>query len=120
MKPVFKAIHRRNSGFTLVELLVVFALLALLSAIVIPNVANLVGYGQSEGAGAEKSIVQTAMDSMMAKERLSSVNATAATDNMSLFPTSHPLYPSYLRKEQTKGTYSCDSTGLVTQATTGY
>ena len=120
MKPIFKAIHRDNGGFTLVELLVVFALLAILSAIVIPNVANLVGYGQTEGAATEKSIVQTAMDSMMAHQRMSSVTATAATDNMSAFPTGNVLYPDYLRFGTTKGTYSCDTTGKVTQATTGY
>ncbi len=120
MKLTLKAIHRHDSGFTLVELLVVFALLALLSAIVIPNVANLVGYGQTEAPATEKSILQTAMDSMMAKNRLSSVNATATSDNMSLFPTGSPLYPNYLRVERTKGTYSVDATGLITQVSTGY
>ncbi len=120
MKPVSRAIHRHNSGFTLVELLIVIALLAVLSAIVIPSVTNLVGYGQSQGAGAEKSIVQTAMDVMMARQGLSSVNATAATGNMTSFPTGSALYPNYLRVATTKGTYSCDATGLVTQASTGY
>ncbi len=120
MKTILKSIHRDNRGFTLVELLVVFALLAILSAIVIPNVANLVGYGQTEGAGTELSIVQTAMDSMMAHQRLSSVTATTATDNMSRFPTGKPLYPSYLRVELTNGTYSCDTTGAVSQNSTGY
>ncbi len=120
MKSIFKAIHRTSSGFTLVELLVVFALLALLSAIVIPNVANLVGYGQTEAPATEKSILQTAMDSMMAKNRISSVNATGATNDMSVFPTGFPLYPNYLRVGTTKGTYSCDATGLISQNSTGY
>ncbi len=120
MRCFFNRMHNDNRGFTLVELLVVFALLAILSAIVIPNVATLVGYGQVEGASTELSILQTAMDSMMAKERLSSVNATAATSNMAAFPTGSVLYPNYLRVATTKGTYSCDATGLVTQATTGY
>jgi hypothetical protein len=39
---------------------------------------------------------------------------------MSAFPTGHPLYPDYLRTATTKGTYSCSTTGLVTQVTTGY
>ncbi len=120
MKPIFKAIHRTSSGFTLVELLVVFALLALLSAIVIPNVANLVGYGRTEAPATELSVLQTAMDSMMARARIDSVNATGATNDMSVFPTGSPLYPGYLRKEQTKGTYSCSTTGLISQNSTGY
>ena len=60
------------------------------------------------------------MDTMMARLRLSSVTATAATANMSSFPTGNPLYPDYLRTPVTKGAYSCSTTGLVTQATTGY
>jgi len=39
---------------------------------------------------------------------------------MSLFPTGSALYPNYLRTASTKGTNSCSTTGLVTQATTGY
>ena len=120
MKRIFSVIHQDNRGFTLVELLVVFALLAILSAIVIPNVAGLVGHGQTEAAEAELSIVQTAVDTMMAKEVISSVNVTAETANMSSFPTGNGLYPDYLRYAATKGTYSCVASGLVTQETTGY
>jgi prepilin-type N-terminal cleavage/methylation domain-containing protein len=120
MKGILKRFHSGKAGFTLVELLIVFTLLGVLAAIMIPNVAGLVGYGQSQGPAAELSIVQTAMDSMMAKENLSSVTVTAATDNMSTFPTGNVLYPNYLRFSTTQGTYSCDDTGLVTQVTTGY
>ena len=56
----------------------------------------------------------------MAKNSLTLVNATAATSNMSSFPTGNGLYPNYLRTAATKGTYTCSATGLVNQATTGY
>ena len=112
--------RKGEKGFTLVELLIVFTLLGVLAAIMIPNVAGLVGYGHSQSAAAEKSVVQTAMDAMMAKDNLSTVTVTAATSNMSAFPTGNVLYPTYLRKATTKGTYSTDNTGLVLQATTGY
>src|SRR4030042_3640432 len=116
---------RKNSkgekGFTLVELLIVFTLLGVLAAIMIPNVAGLIGYGHTQSGEAELSIVQTAMDCMMAKDNIAVVTAASATSNMSAFPdVTHPLYPGYLRDSTTTGTYSCDTTGLVSQNSTGY
>jgi prepilin-type N-terminal cleavage/methylation domain-containing protein len=122
MNGILRKHSRGEKGFTLVELLIVFTLLAVLAAIMIPNVAGLVGYGQTQSAAAELSIVQSAMDAMMAKENVSSVNVTSATDDMADFPDNAtvPLYPSYVRSRYTTGTYSCNATGFVAQATTGY
>ena len=121
MREFFNKMHKHNGGFTLVELLIVFALLAVLAAIVVPNVTGFAGYGQTQGAAAELSIVQTAMDSMMAQNALTTVTAMpVATDNMSTFPTGNVLYPTYLRFETTKGTYTCVASGLVTQDDDGY
>ncbi len=123
MNKIFKRHSRGEKGFTLVELLIVFTLLAVLAAIMIPNVAGFVAYGHTQAAAAELSVVQTAMDAMMAKENVTSVNATStATNDMAAFPinSATPLYPGYLRFTNTKGTYTCNGTGFVLQASTGY
>ena len=120
MQKLLKGINRDSKGFTLVELLIVIAILGVLAAVVLPNVTGVVGEGQTEAAKAELVTVQTAIDTMMAKNSLTSVTATSATANMSAFPTGNALYPNYLRTATTTGTYSCSTTGLVTQATTGY
>jgi type IV pilus assembly protein PilA len=120
MKRFLLKICRNKKGFTLVELLIVFTLLGVLAAIMIPNVSGLVDHGHDQAAQAELSIIQTAIDSMMAKEGIDTVTVTTSTNNMSGFPTGNPLYPGYLRYEASTGNYSCNATGFVTQEATGF
>ena len=62
MKSAFKRAHRSQAGFTLVELLVVVAILGVLIAVVVPNFATLFGRGQYEATKADRNTVQVAVD----------------------------------------------------------
>ncbi len=116
----FSSFWKGNRGFTLVEILIVIGVIAVVAAIIYPNISGLIGSGKPEAAKAELASVQGAMDAMMAKSGISSVTATAATNDMGAFPTGNPLYPDYLPSAHTTGKYSCTGAGLVTQVTTGY
>ncbi len=109
--------RRGEAGFTLVEVLIVLAILAILAAIILPNFTGLLGGSQTTAAGAELQIVQTAVDAKMADQGLATITAvTTATNNMTTFG----LAPTYMRGTTTKGTYTMDTAGKVTQVTTGY
>jgi prepilin-type N-terminal cleavage/methylation domain-containing protein len=110
---------RTQNGFTLVELIIVIAIMGILAAIILTNLTGLSGTGKDEAAAAEFIIVQSSMDAMMAKDGLTSVTATAATNDMSVFPSNSPLYPRFLRTLITKVSYSCIASGLINSAGTG-
>src|ERR1051326_6272745 len=72
---LLKAVARRGlveqeGGFTLVELMVVIAILGVLAAVVIPNFLGLLGCGKQQGNYAQETAVQSAIDSMMADTKV--------------------------------------------------
>ncbi len=113
--------NRGEGGFTLVELLVVVAILAVLVAIVMANFSGLLSGSQTTAASAELNIVQTAVDVKMANESLNGSEAeldvAVATNDMT--SSGFDLYPQYMRGQTSKGTYTMLN-GTVTQVTTGY
>ena len=123
---------RDEHGFTLVELLVVLAILAILIAIVVPNLAGLTGGARAKAAREELSIVQTAMDTLMTENEAISVQPSSSSDQVGPHTPVTYWYVSdydaqsgtetyssataYLRLRTTStGTYSWVSTGAVTQ-----
>jgi len=71
MKKFLKKFRYGEKGFTLIELLVVVAILGVLAAVMVPNVAKFIGSGTIESANTEAHNVQTAVIAYMADEGLS-------------------------------------------------
>jgi len=57
--PIFKSLHRGEKGFTLIELLIVVAILGIIAAVVIPNIAGFMITGELSAANTEAEQVKT-------------------------------------------------------------
>ncbi len=55
-----------QKGFTLIEMIVVVGIIAVLAAVIVPNIGKFIGSGEQGAKDAEFESVQTAMNAMMA------------------------------------------------------
>ena len=116
-----RSLRHGDSGFTLVELLVVVGIIVALAAVIIPNVASFANRGETGAQAAEFDNVQAAMDAMMADTSITAVtqNNLAGGDNgnavWTATPTEGALNPTYLRETPTTYWYCWDTTGLIVE-----
>jgi len=107
----------------LIELLVVIAILAVLAAVAIPAYSRFFGAGTDEANAAELTMVQNAMDAMMAYNQITGVNKgpTSGRNEFAGWPKgpgTESLYPDFLRNRggkdnPTKCTYTWNKTGAI-------
>ena len=125
LKKFITRVARSQKGFTLIEMIVVVGIIAVLAAVIVPNIGRFIGSGEDGAKDAEWESVQTAMNAMMADKAVTAVAASTGAGATSVSnwaavpgdaagqPAAEPL-GGYLQTPTTVYFYCYDAQGQIT------
>ena len=119
LKKLVTRIARGQGGFTLIEMIVVVGIIAVLAAVIVPNIGKFIGSGEAGAMDAEEEAVQTAMNAMMAEKAITTVTASTAaaakTNSWSALPvgTGSATLDGYLQSATTVYYYCWNGSGQI-------
>ena len=120
LKRLVSRIPGGQKGFTLIEMIVVVGIIAVLAAVIVPNMGKFIGQGETGAMKAEKDSVQTAMKAMMADKTITVVTASTSGAASIQDWTSLPAGAGtgnlidYLQSNLTQYFYCYDAKGNIT------
>jgi prepilin-type N-terminal cleavage/methylation domain-containing protein len=115
VKWLIKQIRRGEGGFTLVELLVVIAVVGTCAGLIVLSIGNWLGEGEVEIANLELYNIQTAVVTMMAEAGRSDVVETSGVTHGGSITIGDVAYPlSDYVQGPIRGTYDINNFGIIT------
>ena len=124
MKQLVRNVHKTQYGFTLIDLIVVIAIIGLIAGITVPNAARFLESGKNEAYETELLEVKTALGAMLRDSRtrqISSIGPTSFASSVTTTDITPLKLQDYMKSVTSEGkfksgcTYIFGSDGSVSQ-----